>query len=277
MESTLIDLDAYLRRIGFTGAPKSDLITLQQIQFLHTQAIPFENLNPFTATPVEINLEAIQRKMVYGGRGGYCFEQNNLLKAVLEEIGFRVKGLAARVVWNRPPDTPSPFSHMMLQVEIDGITYIADVGFGSMSLTTPLKLKTDVVQKTPHEDFRLVQEGAYFRVEGNVKGEWKGCYKFQLEEHFPSDYLMMNWFTSCHPQSHFTFTLIAARAFPGGRHTLLNNSFNTHYVDRASDSRQLKDVEEIKNVLQQVFLLDISGLPQLDNRLEGLLTRLAAA
>lgn len=267
MENT-INLTTYLQRIGFSGTPKADLPTLQAIQCLHTQAIPFENLSPFTSTPVVIDLNAIEQKMVRGGRGGYCFEQNHLLKSVLEQIGFQVKGLAARVVWNRPPDATSPFSHMLLLVEIDGVGYIADVGFGSMSLTTPLLLKADIVQKTPHEDFRLVQDGIYYRVEGYVKGEWKACYKFHMEEQFLPDYQMMNWYTSCNPQSHFTYTVIAARAFDGGRHTLLNRNFNTHYTDqRPSDQRIFEDPIEMRAVLQHVFGLNLSGLPNLDERL----------
>jgi len=33
---------------------------------------------------------------------GYCFEQNLLLSHVLNGLGFKVSGLAARVLWNAP-------------------------------------------------------------------------------------------------------------------------------------------------------------------------------
>ncbi len=39
----------------------------------------------------------------YFRRGGYCFEQNLLLKTTLETLGFAVTGLAARVRWMAPP------------------------------------------------------------------------------------------------------------------------------------------------------------------------------
>ena len=39
-----IDLDAYLHRIGYTGARTPTLETLREMHLRHPQAIPFENL-----------------------------------------------------------------------------------------------------------------------------------------------------------------------------------------------------------------------------------------
>lgn len=270
MENT-INLEAYLKRIGYIGKPVANLETLQTIQRLHPDAIPFENLNPFTATPVKIDLESIQQKLVQDGRGGYCFEQNHLLKAVLEQIGFEVKGLAARVVWGRTKNDPAPFSHMLLLVTLENIQYIVDVGFGSMSLTGPLVLEVDKVQTTPHEDFRIVQDGTYYRVDGWIKSEWHACYKFHLEEHFMADYEMMNWYTSCHPQSHFTYTITAARAFDQGRYTLRDNVFHAHYLDQPSEKTIITETTEFQAILQHIFGLNLSKLPNLEERLNTLI------
>ena len=45
----------------------------------HTEAIPFENLNPLLRWPVRLDPASLEEKMVRGGRGGYCFEPNLLL------------------------------------------------------------------------------------------------------------------------------------------------------------------------------------------------------
>ena len=92
------DLEAYLERIGYTGDRTPSLATLQAVHALHAQTIPFENLDPLLRRPVRLDVESLQQKLVHGGRGGWCFEQNLLLRHALEAMGFKVTGLAARVL-----------------------------------------------------------------------------------------------------------------------------------------------------------------------------------
>ena len=49
-----------------------------------------------------------------------------------------------------------PRSHMLLLVDLDGLPYIADVGFGGNVLTAPLRLEPHIAQATPHESHRLL-------------------------------------------------------------------------------------------------------------------------
>src|ERR1700730_12863929 len=76
-------------------------------------AIPFENLNPLWRWPVRLDTASLEGKMMCGGRGGYCFEPNLLLKNVLNALGYRVTGLAARVLWNAPEGAITPREHML--------------------------------------------------------------------------------------------------------------------------------------------------------------------
>ena len=86
------DLGAYLERVGLTGDP-----TLAQLDLAHATSIPFENLDPHQGLAVSLELDDLQRKLVAGRRGGYCFEQNLLLKAALEAaLGAEVELLLAR-------------------------------------------------------------------------------------------------------------------------------------------------------------------------------------
>src|ERR1039458_6052978 len=86
-------LDKYLARIGINGTIGPDLATLTAIHAAHVNAIPFEGFDPLLRRPVKLDLASIQEKIVDGRRGGYCFEQNTLLKGALEAIGFNVTGL----------------------------------------------------------------------------------------------------------------------------------------------------------------------------------------
>ena len=95
------DLGAYFARIGYDGPATPRLETLREIHRLHPQAIAFENLNPLLHWPVPLDMQSLQQKLVTQRRGGYCYEHNLLLKHALERIGFRVAGLAARVLWNQ--------------------------------------------------------------------------------------------------------------------------------------------------------------------------------
>jgi N-hydroxyarylamine O-acetyltransferase len=150
-----IDLDAYLRRIGFAGRARADLATLRDIHRLHADAIPFENLSALVGEPIALDPAALEAKLVRAGRGGWCFEQNLLLAHALEAIGFEVTRLAARVRWNVAPDVETPRSHCLLRVRTEAGDYIADVGFGGQTFTAPLALTPGVEQQTPHERFRL--------------------------------------------------------------------------------------------------------------------------
>src|SRR5215467_3806047 len=81
----VIDLDRYFARIGYHGPRDATLATLHGIANAHVQAIPFENLDVLLGRPIDLELAAIQRKLIDDRRGGYCFEQNSLLLAVLTE------------------------------------------------------------------------------------------------------------------------------------------------------------------------------------------------
>ncbi len=155
--SSAFNLDAYLERIGYIGPRTASIETLEAVHALHPAAIAFENLNPLLGWPVALDVESLQGKLVSGGRGGWCFEHNTLFRHALEALGFSVTSLAARVLWNAEPGHPvGPRSHMVLLVDLNGLRYIADVGFGGNVLTTPLRLEPHIAQPTPHEPHRLL-------------------------------------------------------------------------------------------------------------------------
>lgn len=272
------DLDAYLHRIGYAGARAPTLETLRAIHFRHTEALPFENLDPFLRRPVRLDAASLQDKMVRDGRGGYCYEQNLLLMHALNALGFRATGLAARVLWNAAVvNSTPPRTHMLLLVHVDGKPHIADAGFGVMTLTGPLRLEPDVEQATPHEPYRLKPAGDEYLLEARMRGEWKPLYRFGLQEQPLPDIEIYNWYVSNHPESKFVTGLMVARAAPDCRYTLLNNEFAAHRLRGASERRVLASAAELREVLAGPLRVKLPQGAEVEAALERLIARAAQA
>jgi N-hydroxyarylamine O-acetyltransferase len=269
-----INLDAYFYRIGYSGERTPTLKTLQAIHRHHAQAIAFENLNSFLKQPVLLDLESLQQKLVYEQRGGYCFEQNLLLRSVLIALGFQVTNLAARVVWNLPEETITPRSHMLLQVDIDGEPYIADVGFGGLTLTTPLSLTPEIEQSTFHEPFRLIETDRTYTMQACLDQEWKSLYRFDLQEQQIPDYEVSNWYVATHSNSRFVTSLMVARPDVGCRYALQNNKLTTHHLDGQTERRILSTVTELRAVLKDIFYLQLPAIANLDSNLQQLVEQI---
>ena len=253
-----INLDAYFQRIGYQGERTPTLPTLETIHYCHTQAIAFENLSPLIGQPVHLDMISLQQKLVHAGRGGYCFEQNSLFRAVLMALGFQVTSLAARVLWGVPEGVITPRSHMVLAVHIDNEAYIADVGFGGLTLTTPIQFTPDIQQPTSHELFRLIEAKDTYIMQAYFARGWKSLYQFDLQPQYQPDYEVSNWYVSTHPKSLFVNSLIAARPDTDCRYALQNNRFSIHHLhDGKTEHHILTTAKELRTVLIHEFRLQL--------------------
>jgi N-hydroxyarylamine O-acetyltransferase len=266
-----MDVAAYLDRIGYSGTVTATLDVLREIHARHPEAIAFENFDAFCGVTAQLDVESLEQKLVRGGRGGWCFEQNLLLAHVLRACGFGVRELAARVLWNAPEGALRPRSHMVLRVDVEAQRYLVDVGFGGQTLTGPLQFEVDLEQATPHERFRLVESGEEFILETEVQGLWRPLYRFDLQPQTLPDYEVTNWYLSTHPSSHFRSNLVAARAVPGRRYALFNDQFAVHHTGGDTERRQLASVDELRAVLEETFLLRLPDTPELERNLRRVL------
>jgi N-hydroxyarylamine O-acetyltransferase len=258
-------LAAYFDRIGYTGPHEASGETLAALHRLHPQAIPFENIDTLLGLTPRLDLESIFAKLVSARRGGYCFEHNLLFRAVLETIGFETTGLAARVLW-ADPDAMPPRTHMMLLVETPDETWLADVGFGGMTLTSPLVFDGGREQTTPHETFRLdLIEHGDFKLLVKLGDAWKPVYRFDLEPQVPSDYAMANHYASTFPDSVFVNHLFVARAVPGQRQSLFDRKLTRR--GKAEEHRELSTAE-LQGVLEDTFGLALPAGTELKSVLE---------
>jgi len=250
------DLDAYFARIGHSGPADASLGTLQSLHARHPQAIPFENIDALTGVSVGLDIASLQDKIFGQRRGGYCFEHNLIFMHALRAQGFTVSGLAARVLWGQPDGAITARSHMLLRIELDDRTWIADVGFGGLTLTAPLLLHPGLEQRTPHEAFRIVGPPDDFRLQANIGGadiggNWRSLYRFDLQEAYEVDYRVASHFLSTHPSSHFLSTLVAARALPDRRYALRNNRLSVHHIGGRTEQREIATATELADVLEK--------------------------
>ena len=108
MSGEEFDEDAWLARIGYRRAPTPTLETLQALIYAHSSAIAYESIDVLLDRPPDLTLAALQKKMVAGKRGGYCFEQNMLFRGGQRSLGFKVTSLQARVVRGLEINAPRP-------------------------------------------------------------------------------------------------------------------------------------------------------------------------
>lgn len=270
-EPHLSNLALYLQRLGFDAPPAPTLETLRQLQLRHTGVFPFENLATLSGQPVLIDLPSIEQKVLHDGRGGYCYELNNLFLALLQALGFDACGISGRVVMGQPEGAWTARTHRLSVVTLDGVRYVTDVGFGGMVPTAPLMLDTPAEQLTPHEPYRIEQHEDGYTLRANVGGEWRAMYIFDLQRQEDIDYAVGNWYVSTHPESSFARQLMVARTGEGWRRTLNNGSFAIHRIGRETERRQVTDVDELMGLLRSEFDIRVPREAALRRVIEGLI------
>ncbi|KKC02115.1 arylamine N-acetyltransferase family protein [Mycobacterium nebraskense] len=272
-----LNLGEYFERIGYGGDAAPNLEVLHALVSAHTKAIPFENLDPVMGVPVDdLSPGALAGKLVHRGRGGYCYEHNGLMGYVLTELGFRVRRLAGRVVWMRPPDAPSPpQTHTVLAVTFPGShgSYLVDVGFGGQTPTSPLRIETGTVQQTTHEPYRLEDHGDGLVLQAQVRGEWQPLYVFSTRTAPDIDLEVGSWFVSTHPSSHFVTGLTAARVTDDARLNLAGRNLAIHRAD-GSEKIRLDDAAAVVDTLSDRFGINVADAGErgaLEARLDKIL------
>lgn len=253
----MIDLAAYFARIGYDGPREASVQVLRNVHALHIASVVFEDIDVQLGRGIDIAPEAVDAKLIGARRGGYCYEQNGLLKRVLEALGFQVEGLLGRVQWMLPAEPARGRTHMALRVAIDGEAWLTDVGFGS-ALPGPIRFDVDGPQKTAHEDYRMVSVGRERRLEALIAGAWEPVYQLNLEPQLDVDYVQPNWFSSTHPTSNFKQNLIIARTTPTTRYNLLNNRLTIRQADGSAEKRVL-DAGELAQAAGDIFGLPVQA------------------
>jgi N-hydroxyarylamine O-acetyltransferase len=273
-----VDLEAYLHRIGHEGPCRADRETLESIVLRHAGAIAFENIEVLAGRVPALELAGLQHKLLHSRRGGYCFEHNLLLLAVLRHVGFSVQPAEARVRANVPADVITGRTHLALRVQLEGRTLLADVGFGGMAPLAPLDFAGGPQRCPDGALYRLLplQEGGHTALQIDTGHGWEDCYHLGPGVPQHVDHEIGNWFVATHPRSMLGNNLLVARAVDGGRLTLFNHQLTFRRAATGTLEQQtLSSREAFEEVLSKRFglAIDATDLDRVMSKLE----RVAAA
>lgn len=247
-------LDAYLGRIEYRGPLEASLATLRALHLAHVSHIPFENIDVFLGRGIDLDPETLHRKLVTDRRGGYCFEHNLLFGAVLQEVGFDVTYLSARVRFGAVGVRPR--THMLLLISLPEGRWFADVGFGSDGLLEPVLFEPASESVQSLRTYRVMPEGTWWVMQARRAAAWTDLYTFTLDAHERIDYEVLNHFTATHPRSIFRSLLLAQLTLPD-RRLLLRNRELTVETAEATSTRTLAPAQVI-DVLRELFGLELA-------------------
>jgi N-hydroxyarylamine O-acetyltransferase len=259
-----LSLDAYFNRIGYTGPRTANEATLTAIYEAHLATVRFENFGIFLDGGVQVDLASIQEKIVFRGRGGYCYEQAQLLGAALDRLGFGVERLLARV----GPDSDGPArprTHLTLRVAADGGVWLADVGFGS-SPPRPLSLRRHrsggpqdidgwIYEITPDEE----NGEEVWKLREYQAGTWTTLHRWNYAKVHPVDVVMSNHYTSTYPESWFTWQPMIVRRDAEAIRSILGRTYTVNHVGHAKKERRELSDEEFAAALTGEFAMPLSS------------------
>ncbi|WLP89500.1 arylamine N-acetyltransferase [Gordonia sp. NB41Y] len=241
----------YLARIGLDRPERVGPDEVQRIATAHHAVFPFENLDVHLGIPYEVDPERIVSRLLYGRRGGCCYDLNGLLLLALQALGVDVAAIGARV--DAGDRLGPPLGHMALIVFGHRSPLLVDVGFGGEMVWRPIDL-------TSETDLRVDVGSAAYVLEDRCRD----LVEFEA----------MAWWHSTSPRSRFTRSLICTLVVDGVRWTLGDADdpgvYRLVVTDAAGRRTSELDLAGARDVLSRVIGLDIDGIPLTAARFEGI-------
>ncbi|KAL1643963.1 hypothetical protein SLS58_004638 [Diplodia intermedia] len=267
---TYIDLPPKFRA---TSSPDLSLEFLEALHAHHICAIPYENLGLHYARDPTISLDVqhLFRKFTNNGRGGYCMENSIFFNHVLRALGFRAFLTGARIrhrVDGVPQGEYSGWVHVVNIVTLsDDSRYMMDVGFGGDGATKPLPLLPGVITpnigpqelRLQHEKIpNVTQELWVYQYRNGTDRPWNSFYCFSETEFIHNDFEVMNFYTSKHPESFQTFTVLVVKFLREGSHVygklmLVNGDVKQNLGGKTSLVRSCTTEADRVEALRDVF------------------------
>jgi len=257
-------LHDYLRRVGVEAGLPVTADTLRRLHVAHREAFLFENVSIQTGGTISVALDAIERKFIDEGRGGYCFEHNTLFAAALRDVGFAPSALLGRV--RRGPSERWARTHMVLRVPADGDDWLADVGFGGIGLMEPIPLRDGTVSEQAGLTYGLRRESGLWVLSmlDPTHAPWyqhdkdtltNDLYEFSEDPQTAGDVEVANHFTSTHPDSIFRRTLTIQQS-GRDRRLILRGETLTRYADgKTIDEPVPRD--QLRRVARELFGVEL--------------------
>ena len=243
-----LDVGAYLARTGYSGPTDPSEATLAALYRAHLGMIRFENLDVFLKGVVHVDLESIQDKIVFRGRGGYCYEQAQLFGAVLERLGFGVERLLARVGPDGGPARPRTHAPHAPRPGRPG--RLARRPRLRLLPARPLSLRnnrSDGPQEVDGWTYEVTPDTEHgqdvWKLRENQAGTWVTLHRWDDAKVQPVDVVLSNYYTSTSPDSWFTWQPVIVRRDPDAIWSILGRTYTVTSAGYAKTRRELSDKE----------------------------------
>ena len=247
-----MDVEKYFERIGLSSEPALSAEFLAALQLAHVTTVPYENLDILLGQPIDLSVDAVYRKVVENRRGGYCFELNALLAALLRDLGFSVRDYLGRFLKG---ESGIPLRrHRIIGVMLDGVECILDVGLGQSGPRIPLVLAEGLVQEQFGESYRFERDVELGWVLLQLRGEeWQRLYSFTTEHQYEVDFIEPSFYCERHPESPFNKKEIVALKTIDGRRTIDGRSFKVFSGETLISIEENMSDERLLEVLRNEF------------------------
>ncbi len=244
--------DAYLNDLKITAAMDVDF--LNQLQSKHIARYSFNSLAVVLGHDISLEIEAIFNKIVEKKRGGYCFEHNKLVLTVLKEIGFDVRLLMAKVIYNRDIDVAR--THRITLLNLQGDDYIVDAGFGHLGARYPVKLELGLEQDQGDAVYRIVKNSqedyCYQLLKDN---EFFTLYTFNYYHYSEAECLPAHFYSHKSPEAAFVNNMVVCRKFYNDILSLRNDNFS-RISNEATITTVISNPAQLHQILNDEFELN---------------------
>ena len=251
----MFEKELYLKRIGFVPVPgETRAEQLRRLHLCHSRAIPFEDFSPLAGIDVSTAPEDIFDKVVLHRRGGYCFELNPLFGELLRSMGYDARPIICRAI--SLTGEVRPLTHCMNLVDLDGETWICDVGYGNGGWNEPLRLAVGEKQTVGDESY-VIREGSYgWYIVRWQKGELeRDAVTFPLAPALPGDYVIASYYNCTTASSTFTNNIMCKRPTEDAAYTIRGNLFK---ITRGEDvESRILTADTLEDVLDRYFDIEL--------------------
>ncbi|KAH8893533.1 arylamine N-acetyltransferase 2 [Thozetella sp. PMI_491] len=295
----------YLVRVGLppsyhpSAKPTLDYAYLKRIFVHQITTFPYENLSLHYSPSHTITLDpqALYAKLMTAdrGRGGYCMENSIFLNHMLRALGFDafLSGVRIRLRENGVPQGDfTGWRHLVNIVTLADpgspaglVRYSLDAGFGGDGPTLPLPLVDGLVHHNNigTQEIRLVRDLTpvqrwrapdaprmwIYQYRNGADKDWNSFYSFGEFEFIEDDFAIINWYTSSHPESFQTFTVLIVKFLRGrkegaeedtvtGKVMLVNELVKRNVTGKTEIVKVCKTEAERREALREWFGIELT-------------------
>lgn len=247
-------IENFLKRIDLDAKPELSLEFFGKVQSHAVTAIAYENLDILEGKDLDLGADALYDKIVTRGRGGYCFELNGFLAAMLKEMGFAVSERFSRYLRGEA-EVPMRRHRVVVVTMADG-DYMVDIGVGQIAPRFPLKIEEGLVQEQNGESYKFLRDENHGWVLWDLhKGQWREYIAFNDDKTYEVDFVQPSFFCEKHPDSVFNKEPMIAIKTEKGRKTIDGRVYKEFVVDELVHIEVDISDERMAELLEKDFKL----------------------